>query len=120
MASDSRNPHIHPKEMQFLNDTINEELYNYLITVENLKIELESEWEVHDESTKLRIGEMVKYLKKSLKLLLKRERHRTDQDHLHRKIEKINQKPPHWMRKNKENLTSYKKSLSKRMINLIN
>ncbi|EER34828.1 conserved hypothetical protein [Candida tropicalis MYA-3404] len=85
-------PHIHPKEMQFLNDTINEELYNYLITVENLKIELESEWEVHDESTKLRIGEMVKYLKKSLKLLSKRERHRTDQDHLHRKIEKINQK----------------------------
>ena len=81
---------------------------------------MESEWEVHDESTKLRIGEMVKYLKKSLKLLLKRERHRTDQDHLHRKIEKINQKPPHWMRKNKENLTSYKKSLSKRMINLIN
>lgn len=85
-------PHIHPKEMQFLNDTINEELYNYLITVENLKVELESEWEVHNESTKLRIGEMIKYLKKSLKLVLKRDRYRTDQDHLNRKIEKINQK----------------------------
>ncbi|RCK66917.1 hypothetical protein Cantr_02788 [Candida viswanathii] len=85
-------PHVHPKEMQFLNDTINEELCNYLITVENLRIDLESEWEVHDESTKLRVREMIKYLKKSLKLLLKRERYRTDQDHLHRRIEKINQK----------------------------
>lgn len=85
-------PHVHPKEMQFLNESINEELNNYLITVENLKFDLENNWEAYDESLKYRIDEMKKYLKKTLKLIKKRNMKRTEQDHLHRKIEKLNQK----------------------------
>ncbi|EMG47194.1 hypothetical protein G210_2499 [Candida maltosa Xu316] len=85
-------PHVHPKEMQFLNDSVNEELYNYLVTVENLKFNLEMQWEDHDESIKIRVGEMKKFLKKANKLISKRDRKRTDQDHLHRRIEKMKQK----------------------------
>lgn len=85
-------PHVHPKEMQFLNESINEELSNYLVTVENLKFDLENNWEAYDESLKYRIDEMKKYLKKALKLIKKRNMKRTEQDHLHRKIEKLNQK----------------------------
>ena len=69
MASNTRNPTCTPKGDAILNESINEELNNYLITVENLKFDLENNWEAYDESLKYRIDEMKKYLKKTLKLI---------------------------------------------------
>ena len=60
---------MYPKGDAILNESINEELNNYLITVENLKFDLENNWEAYDESLKYRIDEMKKYLKKTLKLI---------------------------------------------------
>ncbi|EGW32974.1 uncharacterized protein SPAPADRAFT_65992 [Spathaspora passalidarum NRRL Y-27907] len=85
-------PIIHPKEKAISIESINEQLYNYLSTIESLKFRITTDWDIHDQSMELRISEMGKYLKNALKLIKKRNKKRNEQDITHRKIEKLNKK----------------------------
>ncbi|RLV93036.1 hypothetical protein JA1_002791 [Spathaspora sp. JA1] len=85
-------PLIHPKEKSSSIESINDQLYSYFYAIEALKHRVSSEWDIHDQSMELRIGEMNKYLKSAVKLIKKRNKSRTEQDIIVRKIEKINKK----------------------------
>lgn len=85
-------PHVHPKEQQFEVNSVNEQLFNYLSSIEGLRHKISLDWEINDQSIQLRVGQMRKYLKDTVKLIKKRNKKRTEQDIAQRKIEKIKKK----------------------------
>ncbi|KAK6454434.1 uncharacterized protein RJT20DRAFT_58553 [Scheffersomyces xylosifermentans] len=82
-------PMVHPKEKQFLIDSVNQELYNYLSSLEEVKSKVSRDWDLHQESLKLRVSEMVKYLNDTLKLIKKRNKKKNEYEKTERKITKL-------------------------------
>ena len=59
-------PLVHPKERQFLIESVNHQLRNYLLTIQQLRDRVVGEWDYHAESMKIRVGERIGYLKRIL------------------------------------------------------
>ncbi|CAK9439618.1 uncharacterized protein LODBEIA_P37180 [Lodderomyces beijingensis] len=97
-------PHVHPKERQFLIESVNEELYQYTSAIETLRHHLKSEGEWFADSMAPKIKNMKKRLDETLKLINKRDRSREDHDRLDRKIAKLNQKQPPLSEKDQQHL----------------
>ncbi|KAI3403449.2 hypothetical protein KGF56_003733 [Candida oxycetoniae] len=97
-------PHVHPKEKQFLIESVNDELFQYIQSIENLKINLKQDCEYFANSLAPKINSMRKQLHEILKLIKRRNRKREEQDRLGRKIAKLNQKQPPLSEKDQEHL----------------
>ncbi|WLF79570.1 hypothetical protein PVL30_003325 [Lodderomyces elongisporus] len=102
-------PHVHPKEREFLIESVNEELYQYTRSIEGLKVHLDEENEYFAHSLNPKIKNMRKRLNETLKLIKHRDRARQDQDILNRKIAKMNQKQPPLSEKDQKHIEEYLK-----------
>lgn len=81
-------PRVHPKERQFLIPSVNQELCNYVMTMKKLASEVLSDWDHYSESLKLRINEMIGYLKGILKVIKKRNHKKEKRDLVNKKAQK--------------------------------
>ncbi|KAK6202727.1 uncharacterized protein RJT21DRAFT_2112 [Scheffersomyces amazonensis] len=104
-------PMIHPKEKEFIIQSINHELYNYLSSIERLKGKIQRSWELHSESIHLRISEMNSYLTETLKLIKKRNKKKNQYGNLDKKIAKLSKKSSPLDDKETEKLKKYEKDL---------
>lgn len=85
-------PMIHPKESLFEIDSLNEELYNYMVTIDKLTLNTLNDWDLFYQENKLRIIEMKGYLKDSLKLIFKRNQKQDQYEALYKKLDKLMKK----------------------------
>lgn len=85
-------PMVHPKETTFEIPALNEQLYNYLVTLDGLTSRTLDDWDLFHQENKLRINEMVRYLKDTLKLINKRNKRQYVYEKTHKKLEKIMKK----------------------------
>ncbi|CAH6722126.1 hypothetical protein CLIB1444_08S02454 [[Candida] jaroonii] len=85
-------PMIHPKESMFEIESLNEELYNYMVTIDKLTLGILNDWDLFYQENKLRIIEMKGYLKDSLKLIFKRNQKQDQYETLYKKLDKIMKK----------------------------
>ncbi|KAJ9097905.1 hypothetical protein QFC19_006582 [Naganishia cerealis] len=85
-------PLVHPKERQFLIESVNHQLRNYLLTIQQLRDRVVGEWDYHAESMKIRVGEMIGYLKLILQLIKKRNKKKSNYDKIHNKVDKLMKK----------------------------
>lgn len=85
-------PMVHPKEKQFLIDSVYHELCNYLTSMNQVKQTVTAEADSFSSAIKLRVNDMVKYLKEILKLIKKRIKKKDEYERLHKKINKLMKK----------------------------
>lgn len=85
-------PMVHPKERQFLIESVNHQLRNYMLTIQQLRDRVVGEWQFHAESMKIRVGEMIGYLKLILLLIKKRNKKKSKYDKIHNKVDKLMKK----------------------------
>lgn len=85
-------PTVHPKERQFLIESVNHQLSNYMVTMKQLQGRVVGEWDFYAELVKIRVGEMVGYLKQLIQLIKKRNKKRSKYDKFHGKVDKLMKK----------------------------
>ncbi|CAI5757997.1 unnamed protein product [Candida verbasci] len=106
-------PHVHPKEQQYLVESVNSQLISYLNILEFLKVTIKEEWEINDEKIKIRTQQMNKYLKDTLKLISKRNKKKLETNKFEHYIEKLNQKTPPLSEKDQKHMDKYQEELNK-------
>lgn len=83
-------PKVHPKERQFLIESVCRELANYSITMEQLRTTiLEELVRFQADVVTPKVKAMMKYLKEILKLIKLRLRKKIDHEKIHKKIAKL-------------------------------
>lgn len=105
-------PLVHPKEKQFLIDSVHHELTNYLYSINQLHANVTRSADALALSVKLRVGEMTKYLKQILKLIKKRNEKKAAYDKVHKKVNKLMKKTVPLDEKELKDLDSLDRSLA--------
>ena len=85
-------PTMHPKEKTFEIPILNEQLYNYIITIDKLTLNTLEEWDIFYQENKLRIIEMQGYLRGLLKLIKRRNKKQKKFQSLQHKMDKLMKK----------------------------
>lgn len=85
-------PMVHPKEKQFLIDSVFYELCNYITSMNQVKETITREADLFASSIKLRVNDMIKHLRDMLKLIKKRIKKKDEYERLHKKINKLMKK----------------------------
>lgn len=85
-------PLVHPKERQFLIESVHHELTNYLYSINQLHANATHSADLLAQSVKHRVGEMTLYLRQILKLTKKRNEKKNSYDKVHKKVNKLMKK----------------------------
>lgn len=92
LQAESEVPLVHPKEREFEIPAINEQLYNYMMSIDRLASRTLDDWDLFYQENKLRIVEFNDYLKGVLKLIAKRNKKEAVYQKTHKKLEKLMKK----------------------------
>lgn len=104
-------PLVHPKEMQFDIPALNEQLYNYMVTIDKLTLGTLDDWDIFYQENKLRIIEMQGHLKSCLKLIKKRNQKQDKYESLYKKLDKLMKKTTPLDDKEQVKMTTLEKDL---------
>lgn len=104
-------PMVHPKERQFLIESVHLELVNYMSSLQQGKFKITQDWDIHEKSLKLRITEMNKHISDTLKLIKKRNKKKTNYIKTEHKISKLMKKTAPLETKEQDQLNTLESSL---------
>lgn len=111
LQAQSEIPLVHPKELQFEVPSLNEQLYNYMVSIDTLAAKLLDDWDFFEKSNKIRIEEMQRYLYDTLKLINKRNKKQRVYEKNHKKLEKLMKKTTPLDDKEAKSMNSLEKDL---------
>ncbi|EGV66432.1 hypothetical protein CANTEDRAFT_100500 [Yamadazyma tenuis ATCC 10573] len=112
LQAESETPMVHPKEMDFEVPAINEQIYNYMVSVDRLTSKTLDDWDLFYQENKLRVIEMNDYLKGTLKLISKRNKKQYEYENTHKKLEKLMKKTSQLDDKEQKQMVTLEKKLN--------
>lgn len=87
--ADQEIPTIHPKEKEVVIESMNNELKTFFSVIDQLKLNITSQWRINSQSLKIRILEMNTYLKNLIKLIDRRNSKCSEFLKVQKKVEKL-------------------------------